>query len=356
MGYINLIKEKVDLVSLVSEYTELKENGNNYIGLCPLHEEDTPSFFIDRGKQLFYCFGCGKGGDAISFIMEAENLSFKEAVNYLIRKYRIRLFNKKQFKPSIKSYLFKLNKELSCLFYDNLFSFYSGVVYDEFKFSYDTIKLFKIGYVSNNLDDIIKRYSKDTLIKSGLFSWRNNKPHFKLNNGVVFPIFSSIGDILSFVVIHRQGNKLKQQYLSDTPIFKKREAVFGINVTKQNIKKEGYVIIVNNLTNAIHLHQSGIKNVVSKISGNLTREQALNIKKYTTEVILAYDLDNKSLDSIKKDKSTLSDVGVFVRIWNNKNSLVDLTKKVNINYVKDILNELISKEVKRNIIKAIGVV
>ncbi|MEA3313161.1 MAG: DNA primase [Caldisericota bacterium] len=296
--YIDELHEKVDIVSTINQYVKLKKRGRNYVGLCPFHEEKTPSFVVSPEKQIFHCFGCGASGDVIKFLMKIDGMDFKEAITILARDAGMPLptFSGKKTDKTEKDNLREAIQATSSFFQKQitkdvlLYLSQRGV-------TKESIEKFQIGYAPQNGDKLItamkkKGISQNSLLAAGILKKMDDgkiKSYFR--NRIMLPIFDIQGKIVAFG--GRVFGKGEPKYLNspDTPIFSKGNLLYPINIAKEGIRKEKQAIIVEGYFDALILHQSGIKNVVSSMGTSFTNAQAGLIKRYTDNVCFFYDDD-----------------------------------------------------------------
>ncbi len=346
MNSVDLIKEKIDFVELVSKYTNLKKSGRSFVGLCPFHNEKTPSFSVDPDQKLFHCFGCGKGGDIITFIMEIEKLSFGEAIEYLAKEYNIDLPKKKYKGSKIENDIYNFNQSILEFYQKALYSDSGKDAYRYLKevrgFSDETIKEFKLGFAPENINlypENIKNYPLNILIRSGNFVKQNNRLIPFMKNRIIIPIMSISDRALAFGG-RSIGNEMpKYKNSPDTPVYKKRNSLFGLNLTKKFIREEEFAILVEGYFDLISLYHHGVKNVVASLGTSLTVEQAYLLKKFTDKVIIFYDFDSAGINAIKRAFPILFEAGIYIEIFRGEKGLDpdDFIKK----YGKDgLINKL----------------
>lgn len=297
------IKERIDIVDLVSEYVPLKKRGANYIGLCPFHNEKTPSFSVNPGRGFFHCFGCHKGGDIFTFMMEIENIEFKEALEILAGRAGVTLkkrnldFENKEVKD-FKERLFEVNELAKEYFKETLFKKESKNAQEyirERKINSESLKNFEIGYSDGNVYEHLKRkgYLDKEIIESGLCYKRDSDEKIidRFWGRVIFPIKDISGNVLGFGGRNIEKDSKYAKYIntSDTPIYNKGNHLFGLNIARKYCKEQ--LIVVEGYMDVVSLHQAGIKNAVAALGTALTDMQANLIKSRTKEVITCYDSD-----------------------------------------------------------------
>lgn len=321
------IKNRLDIVEVISEYIDLKKTGQNYKSLCPFHSEKTPSFFVSPAKQIFHCFGCGKGGDIVSFVMEYEKVSFIEALSILAKKAGL------EFEP-LKKNISSTSKEKLYEIYENATYYYMEQLKKSEKakqylkdrgINEDTAETFKLGYAPQEKDSLYnflkeKNYSQSLINSSGLI----NNSYDLFRNRIIIPIHDLTGRVIGFGgrLIDSATELPKYINSPDTPIFKKGEHLFGLWHAKQHIREKGYVIIVEGYIDVILCHQYGFRNVVAPLGTALTQEQLektkriflTNLKKFTNKVLLIFDGDEAGISAAQRALLPLFSSGFIVKI------------------------------------------
>lgn len=324
---IKEVQDRADIVEIVSEYTSLKKRGEKYIGLCPFHSEKTPSFNVDAGKQLFYCFGCGVGGNVFTFIMNKENLSFPEAVRYLADKFNIKLPENmdkemsREFRE--RREYFRINR-LAARYYNYCLLHtregYKAMAYIKKRgLTEDTMEKFFLGYAPSSWDGFIK-YARnkgikiDTLEKIGLIIPRkDNKGYYdRFRNRIMFPIEDVTKNIIGFG--GRALDESMPKYLNtpETPLFSKGDNLYALSMIKKDPVLD--VIVVEGYMDCITLHQHGFKQTVASLGTALTKKQAALLKKYTDGVILSYDADEAGQAATVRGMDIMAQEGFRVKI------------------------------------------
>jgi DNA primase len=322
------IRIQNDIVDVISQYTRLNKKGNSYFGLCPFHNEKTPSFSVSRDKQMYHCFGCSVGGNVITFIMEYENYTFIEAVKYLANRVNISLPEpeiSEELKKvmNYKQLLVDINRESARYFYYQLKSNRGKKALTyliQRGIKEDTIKKFGLGYSNYFRDDLYnylidKKFKINELMDSGLIiEEKQNKGKYydRFFNRIMFPIFDVHNKVIGFGGrIMGDGNP---KYLNspETKLFDKSRNLYGLNFARTSRKDN--IIIVEGYMDVISLHQDGFTNVVASLGTSLTSGQASLIKKYTQEVILAYDSDNAGINATLRAIPILKATGLTVRV------------------------------------------
>ena len=289
--------------------------GSNYKGVCPFHNEKTPSFVVSEQKQIFTCFGCGATGDAIEFAKRYYNLDFSEAVEKLAGEYGISL-EKNTFHDNREIY-YKVNK-LAANFFYKAFTEKANKGYAYMKrrdISPAILKKFGIGYADAQWDSLYKYLlsqgvDKKIMLELGLVSESKGKYYDKFRNRVIFPIINTSGKVIGFGgrAIDAEDNP-KYLNSAESKIFQKKYNLYGLNISRQSVGKEGFIILVEGYMDTIALYQSGIENVAASLGTALTENQAKLIKRYTKDVILSYDADGagraaalRGLDILRKEE------------------------------------------------------
>ncbi len=299
------ILDTVHVEDVVGEFVNLKKRGVNLIGLCPFHAEKTPSFNVNPARNIYKCFGCGKGGDAVSFLIEHENLSFYEALKYIAAKYNIEV-EETQLSPELinenleKDSLFIINQFAENYYATQLFETDLGksVGLGYFKqrgFREDTIKKFNLGYATADRDDLTrsavsKGYNIELLRKLGLTTQSDND---FFRSRVIFPIHNLTGKISAFAgrILSTESQGPKYLNSPESDIYQKSKILYGLFFAKNAIRKEDECMLVEGYTDVISLHQGGVENVVASSGTSLTPEQIKLIKRYTNNILILYDGD-----------------------------------------------------------------
>jgi DNA primase len=310
---IEEIKSRIDIVELASEYLTLKKAGRNFTGLCPFHQEKTPSFTVNREKQIFYCFGCGEGGNAITLLMKIANMTFPEAVKALAEKTGVvlplRSVNKDgSQKDSLREEITNLNLRAAQQFSRNLFS-PAGKVAREYLqvrgISDETIKQFRLGFAPDtwrSLTDYIESSGSSLKLaeQAGLIvSGKEGSFYDRFRGRLIFPIENIFGEIVAFG--GRVMEKGEPKYLNspESPVYIKGKNLYGLNKAKEEIRKKGFALIVEGYFDLISLWDAGIGNVVASLGTALTREHLELLRRYTLDVVALFDPDEagkKALD------------------------------------------------------------
>ena len=321
---IESVRSKADIVDTVSNYIQLKKRGRNFFGICPFHDEKTPSFSVNQDKQIYKCFGCGAGGSSINFIMEIEKLDFIEAIKYLGEQHGVNInLNKNNKEYSISSQLFELNEFTSKIYVENLFDVKNNEVLEHIKkrgLNQDTINFFKLGYANNSYNDLLKivqskEYNPNTMKKSGLFIDTKKGYMDRFRSRIIFPINNATGKIVAFAGrIYNSDDPAKYVNSPETPLYIKSNILYGLDKTKNDIIKNSCAIIVEGYLDLLQLYQSGIKNVVAISGTSLTDQHAKLIKRYCNNIYLAYDGDDAGVSAAIKASYILMKNNLSVKI------------------------------------------
>ena len=323
---IEEVRSRNDIVDVISSYVKLQKKGSSYFGLCPFHNEKSPSFSVSRGKQMYYCFGCGAGGNVFTFLMEYENYTFQEALKYLADKAGVELPETEysaqaKERADLKAILLEINKIAAQYFYVQLKSSKgeAGLSYlKRRELSDDTIKAFGLGY-SNKYSDDLYRYLKERgykdeiIAKAGLISIdERHGAHDKFWNRVMFPIMDVNSRVIGFG--GRVMGDAKPKYLNspETLIFDKSRNLYGLNRARSTRKP--YFLLCEGYMDVISLHQAGFTNAVASLGTALTPGHASLIKRYVKEVYLTYDSDEAGTKAALRAIPILKDVGITAKI------------------------------------------
>ncbi len=296
---IQQIIEKADIVDVVSKYVSLKRNGNSTVGLCPFHNEKTPSFHVSSSKQLYHCFGCGEGGTVINFVMKAENLDFVEAVKFLGDMYGVRVdetvYDDKQARR--RKRLYEINKDAAKFFYATLGTpdGKEGLNYFLSRgLSKEIITKFGLGFAPNSWDKLknhlkAKGYTDYEMVDAGLVSTKDKRTFDRFRNRVMFPIMDVRGNVIAFGGRVLDDSKPKYLNTSETPVFDKSANLYALNISKKSNSKT--FVVVEGYMDVITLHQHGVDTAVASLGTALTSNHAKLLKKYADSVVLCYDSD-----------------------------------------------------------------
>jgi DNA primase len=321
--FINELVARNDIVDVVSGYVRLgKKSGSNMFGLCPFHSEKTPSFSVSPDKQIYHCFGCGKGGGVISFIMEIENLSFPEAVAFLARRANMPLPEQENDRESKKrARLLALNRDAAHFFYEQLSSpggERARAYMAQRGISKATATNFGLGFAPDAWDALEKAmrekgYTDYELFDAGLIKkGRNGGWYDAFRDRLMFPVIDVRGNVIGFSgrILGENGPK----YLNspETPVFNKGSNLFALNLAKKS--KSGYILLSEGNIDVVSLHQAGFDSAVASLGTSLTAEQARLISRYTSEVIIAYDNDGAGQKAAQRAIAILEKLDLKVKV------------------------------------------
>ena len=329
---IDQIFETARIEEIVSDFVALKKRGVNYIGNCPFHNEKTPSFTVSPTKGIYKCFGCGKGGNSINFIMEIEHFNYPEALKFVAKKYNIEIEEEEMSSEQVeraneKDSLFIVSNYAKEYFQDVLWNTEEGKsvglsYFKERGFTEETIKKFELGYNPKAKDAfskaaLKKAYDKQVLVSSGLSLINESSGQIvdRFKERTMFPIQSYSGRTLGFGG-RAFSEKAKAKYLNspETLIYHKSKVLYGLNFAKHAIGKEGLCYIVEGYTDVISMHQNGIENVVSASGTALTLEQIKLINRLAQNVVLLFDGDNAGIKATYKSINMILKEGMNVKI------------------------------------------
>jgi len=317
---IDHVRDTANIVDIVSEVVELKKRGGNYFGLCPFHNEKTPSFSVAPAKQIYHCFGCGAGGNAITFLMEYERITFPEAVQTIGLRYGIQVdFTQDDKSRDIYSKLYEVHEVATQLYQDNLFSPRGEKALAYLKsrgFTEDILKQFKIGLSIDTWNQLTKQtnaesFSSDVVLKTGLFVRTEKGTFDRFRSRIMVPIFNSSGKVIAFGGrIFGMDDPAKYLNSPETPLYKKSDIFYGAHATRESIRKEGSTIVVEGYFDFLQLYQAGITNVVAVSGTALTENHARNLRKLSNRAILFYDGDNAGGNAAARAGFLLLKMGV----------------------------------------------
>ena len=327
---IEEVRQKNDIVDVVSQYVRLTRRGSTYFGLCPFHNEKTPSFSVTPGKQMYYCFGCGAGGNVYNFIMEYENYTFGEALKHLadragVELPKIEYSREVREKAEQRAELLEINKQAAQYYYYQLRTEGGKIGYQYLSgrgLSEETMRKFGLGYsdkFGGGLYTFLKSkgYSDERLRESGLFNVDERHGMYdKFWNRVIFPIMDVNNRVIGFGGRVMGDGKPKYLNSPETKIFDKSRNLYGLNIARTTRKK--YLILCEGYMDVISMHQAGFTNAVASLGPALTSGHASLLKRYTQEVLLLYDSDEAGIRAALRGIPILRDAGVSSRVVNLK--------------------------------------
>jgi DNA primase len=305
---IQQILSRIDIIDVVGNFVKLKRRGSNYLGNCPFHHEKTPSFTVSPSKEIFKCFGCGKSGNTISFVMEHEKLSYVEALKWLANRYNVEVEEtetspEKKLAQQTSESLFIINQFAQQFYSHQLFDTDDGqniglAYLKERGFNEETIRKFGIGYAPEKRDSFVKealqqQYNPELLQKSGLAVERQGQLVDNYRDRIVFPIHNNSGKIIGFGARLIKSNEKAPKYINtpENELYVKSKILYGTYFARHAIDKADECLLVEGYTDVTSLHQAGIENVVASGGTSLTQDQLRLIKKYTKNLTIIYDGD-----------------------------------------------------------------
>jgi len=332
---ISQILSKTDITHVIAPYTELKKAGSRLKALCPFHNERTPSFVVSKETQTFHCFGCGKGGNIFTFLMEKENLSFQEAAKFLAERCGVMIlasdlssqshseYNKQK---SIKKKLIDIHRTAAKWYSERLFKpeGVSGLEYIRSrKVPDDIILKFGLGFAPDSWDSITKfltsmSYTQNEMLESGLVikSESSERIYDRFRNRVTFPIWDEYGEVIGFSsrTIFTESKEGKYISSPETPIFNKSKVLYASHLAKKDIKERGFAILCKGQFDVISLHRAGFTNAISFYGTIFTEEQGKMLKKLTEKVYLFFDAEKAGTNATMKALDILLYLGVEVKV------------------------------------------
>ena len=324
---IEEVRMRNDIVDVISGYVKLQKKGKDYFGLCPFHNEKSPSFSVSPGKQMYYCFGCGAGGNVITFIMEYENYSFTEALKLLADRAGMALPEKEYTKEEragedLRRTLLEINKLAANYFYYQLKHPQGRAGYEYLKkrqLTDDTIRHFGLGFANKTSDDLYrflkeKGYSDEILKETGLVTIEEKGAHDKFWNRVMFPILDVNNRVIGFGGRVMGDGTPKYLNSPETRLFDKSRNLFGLNYARTS--RENYLLICEGYMDVIAMHQAGFTNSVASLGTAFTSQHGALLKRYTSQVILTYDSDGAGVKAALRAIPILKEAGISVKVLN----------------------------------------
>lgn len=322
---IEEIRQRNDIVDVISGYVKLQKKGSSYFGLCPFHNEKSPSFSVSRQKQMYYCFGCGAGGNVITFIMEYENYTFAEAVRLLAERAGVDIpeveYSKEaKEKADLKATLLEINKLAAKYFYAQLKTEHAKHAHTYLTrrgLSEETITAFGLGYSNKYSDDLYKYlktkgYSDEILVKAGLISASEKGVYDKFWNRVMFPIMDANNRVIGFGGRVMGDGEPKYLNSPETEVFDKSRNLYGLN--RARTSRKSYFLICEGYMDVIALHQAGFNNAVASLGTAFTPGHASLIKRYVNEVYLTFDSDGAGTKAALRALPILKEAGITAKI------------------------------------------
>ncbi|MCX6258560.1 MAG: DNA primase [Bacteroidia bacterium] len=328
---VGKIIESTEIISVIQEFVPLKKRGVNYLGLCPFHNEKTPSFTVSPAKGIFKCFGCGKGGNAVTFVMEHEHITYWEALKFLAHKYHITVEEKEETPEDIalkneRESLFIVTAWAQKYFSETLHASKEGnaigmAYFRERGFREDIIEKFQLGYCTDSRDEFTltalkNGYLIEYLVKSGLTIQKEDKVFDRFSGRIMFPIHGISGRTIAFGGRTLRTDKTVAKYVNspESEIYHKSRIVYGISHAKNTIIRQDKCFLVEGYTDVISLHQAGIENVVASSGTSLTVDQIRLIKRFTNNITIMYDGDEAGIKASLRGIDLVLEEGINVKV------------------------------------------
>jgi DNA primase len=328
---IQQILSRIDVLDVVGGFVKLKKRGANYLGLCPFHNERTPSFTVSPSKEIFKCFGCGKSGNSISFLMELEKFSYAEALKWLAKRYNIEVEETGVSPEAVQQQqvaesLYIINQFAQKFYEKQLFETEDGVsiglsYIQQRGFTEATMRKFGLGYAPDKRDTFTKEalanhYNKDLLLKTGLVANRHDQLVDNYRDRIIFPIHNNSGKIIGFGARLIKSNDKAPKYINtpENELYIKSKILYGNYFARQAIDKHDECLLVEGYTDVLSLHQAGIENVVASGGTSLTQDQLRLIKKYTKNLTIVYDGDAAGVKAALRGLDMALEEGLNVKL------------------------------------------
>jgi DNA primase len=328
---IQQILSRIDIIEIVGGFVKLKKRGANYLGLCPFHNEKSPSFTVSPAKEIYKCFGCGRSGNTISFLMELEKYSYAEALRWLAARYNVEV-EEKELSPELRlqqqtaDSLHIINGFAQKFFAEALFDSEEGQdiglsYLKERGFNEDTIRKFQIGYNSEQRDAFARaavaaQYNPEYLQKTGLVTLRDDRLVDNYRGRIIFPVHNQTGKVIGFGARIIKTNDRAPKYINtpENEIYVKSKILYGSWLARQAIDKQDECLLVEGYTDVVSLHQAGIENVVASGGTSLTIDQLRLIKKYTNHLTIIYDGDGAGIKAALRGLDMALEESLDVRL------------------------------------------
>ena len=321
---IEEIRQNNDVVDIISQYVHLTRKGRNYFGLCPFHNEKSPSFSVSPDRQIFHCFGCGVGGNVYTFLMKIEGITFKEALEQLAERANIQLptltSGADTAKEELKAKVYKVNEFTAEFYHQNLYKPNAKMAQEyvkKRKLNQETLEAYKIGF-SGKFDELYKAlkqqgFGEKEILESGLVNKNDNGTYIdRYRNRLMFPICDARGKVIAFGGRVLDDSKPKYINSPENIVYSKGRHLFGLNVAKKYSSKK--LLIVEGYMDVISLHQRGIENVVGALGTALTEQQGWLLRKSTEQVILGFDADGAGQTAVARSMEILQNMGCDMRV------------------------------------------
>lgn len=331
MADTQAIKDRVDIVQLIQEYLPLKKSGANWKANCPFHHEKSPSFMVHPEKQIWHCFGCGKGGDIFSFIQEMEGLEFIDALKLLADRAGVKIDTNinNEIAKSQRNRIFEVNAKAAYFFHNILLEMPASkmareYLYDKRKLSEQTVKDWQIGFIPDQWELLTqyllkKGFGIDDLIASGLVIKNEERKSFydRFRGRIMFPIWDAHGNVVGFtgrILVEKENSGGKYVNTPQSPVYDKSRVLYGLNKAKHEIKARDLVVIVEGQMDVIACHAAGMTNVVASSGTALTDEQVRLLKRYTSNVAIAFDADTAGQNAAKRGIDVALSAGMNIKV------------------------------------------
>ena len=321
---IEEVRQNNDIVDIISQYVHLTRKGRNYFGLCPFHNEKSPSFSVSPDRQIFHCFGCGVGGNVYTFLMKIEGITFVEALEQLAERANIQLPKTENsidsFKEELKSKVYKVNEFTAEFYHQNLYKPTAKTAQEyvkKRKLNQETLQAYKIGF-SGKFDELYRAlkaqgFEEKEILESGLVNKNDNGTYIdRYRNRLMFPICDARGKVIAFGGRVLDDSKPKYINSPENIVYSKGRHLFGLNVAKKESNKR--ILIVEGYMDVISLHQRGIRNVVAALGTALTEQQGWLLRKTTEQVILGFDADGAGQTAVARSMEILQNMGCDMRV------------------------------------------
>ena len=331
MADTQAIKDRVDIVQLIQEYLPLKKAGANWKAPCPFHHEKTPSFMVHPEKQIWHCFGCGKGGDIFTFVQEMEGLDFMEALKLLADRagVKIDLTANSEMVKSQKNRLAEVNAKAAYFFHNFLLEMPAAKAARDYlfvkrKMREQTVKDWQIGFIPDQWDLLTqyllkKGFGIDDLIASGLVIKNEERKSFydRFRGRIMFPIWDAHGNVVGFtgrILVEKENSGGKYVNTPQSPLYDKSRVLYGLNKAKQEIKAKDLAVLVEGQMDVISCHEAGMTNVVAASGTALTEEQVRLLKRYTSNIAIAFDADSAGQNAAKRGIDVALTAGMNIKV------------------------------------------
>ena len=321
---IEEVRQNNDIVDIISQYVHLTRKGRNYFGLCPFHNEKSPSFYVSPDRQIFHCFGCGVGGNVYTFLMKIEGITFREALEQLAERANIQLPTLENSadtaREELKAKVYKVNEFTAEFYHQNLYKPVAKIAQEYVKkrrMNNETLEAYKIGY-SGKFDELYKAlkaqgFGEKEILESGLVNKNDNGTYIdRYRNRLMFPICDARGKVIAFGGRVLDDSKPKYINSPENVVYSKGRHLFGLNVAKKDSAKK--ILIVEGYMDVISLHQRGITNVVGALGTALTEQQGWLLRRTTEQVILGFDADGAGQTAIARSMEILQKMGCDMRV------------------------------------------